>query len=263
MLMHIRNKFSFVIVINMKKILLILLLLVSGFGWGQCACVSYDCFGNIKCTLFTNCGGGGNSCNTNDNFGRCMLESCNPSCGNLQTSCLWVAPMGSCNISGPSPSNGACWYSGGQCNPYAVCEQVIIILPVDMVSFSVTQEGDENLIIWKTASERNCEYYKLSFSENGTDYSDLIYLAGAGTTSIEQNYIVQHVDPPKKINYYRLVQVDLDGDQKLYGPISIDNRENKRTLIKTINTLGQEVTEGYSGLVINLYDDGTTEKIYK
>ena len=44
--------------------------------------------------------------------------------------------------------------------------------------------------------------------------------------------------------------------------MSIDN-SIERGLIKTINTLGQEVDETYKGIVIEYYDDGTTIKRYQ
>ena len=38
------------------------------------------------------------------------------------------------------------------------------------------------------------------------------------------------------------------------------NTNSDRTLIKSIDLLGRTVTENYTGLVIDVYDDGTTQK---
>lgn len=234
------------------------------FSFAQCACVSIDCNGDLKCIIFTNCGGNGSSCASNDNFGQCMQEACNPSCGNNQTSCYFDPMMGSCNISGPSPSNGACWYSTGQCDADSVCAFVqIITLPVRLIDFYATEVYGQNFIEWETASETNCKHYTLLHSVDGKNYSQIISLSGAGTSGMNNSYDAVHADPDSAINYYKLLTVDYDGRSTAYGPISIDNRDQKRKLVKVCNMLGQEVNENYRGIVIYHYSDGTYEKIYK
>jgi hypothetical protein len=66
----------------------------------------------------------------------------------------------------------------------------------------------------------------------------------------------------KRINYYRLTQVDFDGANKTYGPISIDNRSNK-IVLRSVNLLGQEVDENEKGIIILIYEDGTMEKVFR
>jgi hypothetical protein len=100
-------------------------------------------------------------------------------------------------------------------------------------------------------------------SIDGENYSEMITLAGAGTTSINSSYNAVHADPLPEINYYKLIQVDYDGKATAYGPISIDNRAQKRNLIRITNMMGQAVGDDYTGIVIYHYDDGTYEKIYK
>ena len=77
-------------------------------------------------------------------------------------------------------------------------------------------------------------------------------------------FIDNDFDPA--INYYRLVQVDIDGQFKIYGPISINNATDKR-VVKLINMMGQEVQEcvpnAMRGMYFEVYDDGTMQKVYK
>jgi hypothetical protein len=248
MLMHIRNKFSFVIVINMKKILLILLLLVSGFGWGQLTHQGCLDAGMVVFGQYSNGGASGVCVWVDDN-------------GNLV--CSWGnsgnAGLNACINNCPN----ATYYFGSGNAGRDYCQNVIIPMPISLIELNVISDNNDNFVIWVTTSEENNDYYLVEHSEDGINWGKIVMLPGAGNSTQTLTYRFIHVDPPKKINYYKLTQVDYNGNYTIYGPISIDNRENKRTLIKTINTLGQEVTEGYSGLVINLYDDGTTEKIYK
>ena len=66
----------------------------------------------------------------------------------------------------------------------------------------------------------------------------------------------------KRINYYRLTQIDFDGASKTYGPITIDNRSTK-IVVKCINSLGQEVDENEKGILFLIYNDGTIEKVVR
>ena len=42
--------------------------------------------------------------------------------------------------------------------------------------------------------------------------------------------------------------------------LAIDNRQKSEKLVKVVNLFGQEVSESEKGLVIYVYDDGSTEK---
>ena len=66
------------------------------------------------------------------------------------------------------------------------------------------------------------------------------------------------------ITYYRLVQYDFDGENKTYGPIAIDNRVQKKKVVKVVTMTGQEVTEFVSGgIYLEVYEDGSVNRIYK
>jgi hypothetical protein len=159
---------------------------------------------------------------------------------------------------------GACWFNGNGCKNENTCTTYTASpLPISLVKFEGNNNGSENVIEWVTDSELNNLYFTLSHSVDGIVFNDLITFLGAGNSNETLSYRALHVDYPKEINYYKLIQTDFDGQTASYGPISIDNRAVKRTLLKICNTIGQEVTEDYSGIVIYYYDDGTIEKIYR
>jgi hypothetical protein len=77
-------------------------------------------------------------------------------------------------------------------------------------------------------------------------------------------YELKDFNIEKTINYYRLKQTDFDGKFKYSNIISIDNRDKlSPTLIKVYNTLGQEVSPDASGIMFEIYDDGSFRKIIK
>jgi hypothetical protein len=47
---------------------------------------------------------------------------------------------------------------------------------------------------------------------------------------------------------------------KEYGPIAIDNRQRIKQVIRTINLLGQLVDENATGVIIEIYEDGSIRK---
>ncbi len=83
-------------------------------------------------------------------------------------------------------------------------------LPVELSSFIVTDNGCSSLIEWHTETETDNAYYIVERSADGITYEQLTTLAGAGNSLTPNNY--RYVDnDPNLYNYYRLIQVDLDG----------------------------------------------------
>jgi len=94
-------------------------------------------------------------------------------------------------------------------------------LPITLVEF--TDECIENkgvLISWVTATESNTEHFELEKSTDGINWNTIATLnAAVNSTSINNySYLDEHVQE-KTVNYYRLLQVDLNGEKQEYGPI--------------------------------------------
>ena len=134
-------------------------------------------------------------------------------------------------------------------------------LPIELTEFTGTKYSEYNVLKWQTASEHNNSHFILERTATGnfTEKDVINITTGAGNSTQLLDYNFVDTDAPAVINYYRLTQVDYDGNFKQYGPIAIDNRPHK-FIVKTINLLGQPVTEEYRGLVIVIYDDGTSVK---
>ncbi len=137
-------------------------------------------------------------------------------------------------------------------------------LPIELLSFEGSKKEEYNVLKWQTASEHNNSHFILERSVTG-DYTekDVINVVnGAGNSTQLLDYDFVDTDAPESINYYRLTQVDYDGNFKQYGPISIDNRVT-RNIVKYFNIMGQEVNEYDRGLIILQYEDGTVEKVIR
>ena len=71
---------------------------------------------------------------------------------------------------------------------------------------------------------------------------------------VQQTYQLNDNSFKNIINYYRLRQIDINGTEKIYSTISIDNTQNTYNKpIRVVNTIGQEVGPYYKGVVIEYY----------
>ncbi len=85
-------------------------------------------------------------------------------------------------------------------------------LPVELVNFSSQVLDNEVVVLtWETASEMNNDYFIVEHSTDGSDYTPVGHLAGNGTSFESQYYTYEHDEPYFGENYYRLKQVDVDG----------------------------------------------------
>ena len=138
-------------------------------------------------------------------------------------------------------------------------------LPVELISFEGFNTEKGNLLIWKTASEHNSDYYLIESSTTGEFNENSVIgqktAAGNSTELIEYSFL--DVNFSKQINYYRITQVDFDGNFKIYGPIAINNLESRKEIVKYVNPLGQEIDENYKGILFEIYSDGTSKKVYR
>lgn len=132
-----------------------------------------------------------------------------------------------------------------------------VVLPIELISFDVANEDGVNLAKWSTASETNNDYFTLERSVDGKYFDIITTIEGAGNSSELIEYRFDDKDFESKINYYRLVQTDFNGNIKHSDIVSVDNRITNKEISKMINIHGQEVNESYKGVVIIIYKDGS------
>lgn len=93
-------------------------------------------------------------------------------------------------------------------------------LPVELLSFSGKNLGNENRLEWSTASELNNDFFTIERSTDGTNFQFVDNISGAGSSSSLHNY--DYTD--RSLNssfYYRLKQTDYDGTSKLLNIIFV------------------------------------------
>jgi len=93
-------------------------------------------------------------------------------------------------------------------------------LPISLYAFTATPKSNTIQLHWRTATELNNDYMVVEHSTDGRRYSEIGRVLGAGTTQAPQDYRFTHEAPAPGLNYYRLRQVDYDGQYEYHGPVT-------------------------------------------
>jgi hypothetical protein len=165
------------------------------------------------------------------------------------------------SVWGTTPSTDAystTTYRWGEIEEYTV--RISVALPVELLYFEGVRYQTFNYLKWSTASEQNSSHFHIERSEDGDRWEVIGYRSSAGNSQSVINYSYLDNFIKNITVYYRLVQYDIDGNFDLYGPIALEGVFPNKKIIRYINLAGQEVNETYSGVVFEVYEDGTMRK---
>lgn len=118
--------------------------------------------------------------------------------------------IGTPTINLPSDGGGITWSS--TINAANITITATVTLPVELIGFEAIAKGDDVYVNWQTLTETNNDGFEVQNSRNGTDWTGIGFIKGQGTTSTIQNYSFHHIRPQSGTHYYRLKQVDLNGE---------------------------------------------------
>ncbi len=100
--------------------------------------------------------------------------------------------------------------------------EVSSLLPIELTSFSASQNGDEIEIAWTTNSEVNNDYFTVEYSTNGVSFKTLEIVQGNGTTSEVNEYaITTEASQFNGLVYFRLKQTDYNGEYSYSDVITL------------------------------------------
>jgi len=104
-------------------------------------------------------------------------------------------------------------------------------LPVTLLDFSATCAENGVVIRWSTASEQNSQNFQVERSRDGVSWTLVTTLPAAGNSNTEIQYTVNDPQAASGTSYYRLVQEDINGTQKIYGPVSVSCETQQNGLL--------------------------------
>jgi len=94
-------------------------------------------------------------------------------------------------------------------------------LPITLDHFTATCAGERVLLHWRTSSEYNSSLFIVEKSRDGYNWYEVSNIPGAINSSTETNYYTEDESAASGLFYYRLSQVDTDGNRHLFEPISV------------------------------------------
>ena len=165
-------------------------------------------------------------------YAQCDFQPGNPS-GGTETVCFYDSSdvlLGcsyNCQVTGQQIK---CGYKAGEepwPNYYKVTFSSQIcysptVLPVRLLSFGLTNTDTGIEINWITGSEKNTSHFEIQKSKNGYDFQTIASIKAAGNSVSEINYKYLDNNIRSNLNYYRLIQFDLDGHYETFKILSIN-----------------------------------------
>lgn len=95
-------------------------------------------------------------------------------------------------------------------------------LPVELTDFSATAVGSVAELNWATASEQDNDYFAVEHSTDGASFAEVGRVSGAGTTGSGRLYNFSHLTQAGGTHYFRLRQVDFDGQSSLSDIVAVE-----------------------------------------
>jgi hypothetical protein len=117
-------------------------------------------------------------------------------------------------------------------------------LPVELSSIEVNCiETNNNIEIkWKTVSESNSSHFEIERSYDGKTWEKIGEVIAAGNSTQTLEYLFY--DKMNRLNlqaYYRLIQVDFNGESEKYGPLSVNCESTESSISIFPNPVNDEL----------------------
>ena len=137
----------------------------------------------------------------------------------------------------------------------SVPEAILLGLPVDLISFNAQERDGAVNLYWKTAFETQNEKFEIEHSTNNSSFRKVGEIQGNRSTLQLSNYTFYHQKPNRGENYYRLKQIDFNGNFEYSNIVSIKLESNR-------NIVGEIYPNPTASRMVNLsYDAMTAEHL--
>ena len=103
-------------------------------------------------------------------------------------------------------------------------------LPVNLLAFDARVVGNSVELAWVTAGEESNDYFVVQRSQDWYTWSDIGFVSGNGTTDRMTDYSFTDLTPPNGRVFYRLKQVDFNGEFEIFEIKLVDVIGNLNTL---------------------------------
>lgn len=102
----------------------------------------------------------------------------------------------------------------GSFSPFAISGSDVTPLPVEWYEFSAKAIENQVVLNWSTISETNSQYFEVQHAQDAQNWTTIDMVQASVNTNEKSNYHFLHKNP-NQINFYRIKQVDWDGNYSL------------------------------------------------
>ena len=139
-------------------------------------------------------------------------------------------------------------YQNDGCTPTA-------ILPITLINFKGQQlQNNTNLLEWSTSSEINNDFFNIERSINAKEFYSIGEVNGAGNSNNLIRYKFTDNSPNSGRNYYRLKQIDFNGEYSYSKAIALNNKMNNTNIFVANNVLQINLNSEISNSSIQIID---------
>ena len=136
------------------------------------------------------------------------------------------------------------------------------LIPVELSSFKAKQFENGIVLNWKTESESNNLGFYIYRKKAGSDFKQIDFIKGGGTTNVPQQYSFVDKDVTAGKYYYRLKQVDYDGSfnysetvkLEITAPYNFALSQNFPNPFNSSTTFKYQIKEN-SWVTINIFNE--------
>jgi hypothetical protein len=133
-------------------------------------------------------------------------------------------PLG--NIGNFVPGTNRMYVMGGYDGTYNVAcegmEYTMIPIPVELTSFTASVSENNVTLVWQTATEVNNSGFAVERKSVNSEYSQIGFVPGHGTTTEIMNYTFTDNSLPTGSYSYRLKQIDYDGTYEYSDALDVE-----------------------------------------
>ncbi len=123
-------------------------------------------------------------------------------------------------------------FGGGTGNP----------LPIQLIDFHASCSENQINIKWSTASELNTNHFVVEKSRDLADWAFVSQVAAAGNSVQEKHYFAVDLEDVTGTFYYRLKQINFNGQEEIHGPISASCENEKISIAVYPNPASPDFT---------------------
>jgi hypothetical protein len=100
--------------------------------------------------------------------------------------------------------------------------EMINPLPVEWLSFTGEVKQNDGHLYWSTATEMNSSHFEIQRTSDGRSFVTIGQVTASGNSAVQSNYQFVDASKPEGKQYYRLKQVDFNGEYDYSFPVLLD-----------------------------------------